>query len=97
MRAAYWKGSTIFPDLIGVAKFHIAEMRSGWVPSVLRGLGVLTYRIEAQYVYRPSHHRINSPFDDLGISKPHQGFICIRPSELLLARFGSAVDPLLRR
>ena len=35
-----------FPDLIGVSKFHIAEIRSGWVSSLLRDLGVLTYHKE---------------------------------------------------
>ena len=30
--------STVGPDPIGVVMFHIVEMQSGWVPSVLRGL-----------------------------------------------------------
>ena len=29
------------PDLIGVTTFRANEKQSGWVPSVLRGLGVL--------------------------------------------------------
>ena len=29
------------PDLVGVTTFRVNEKQSGWVPSLLRGLGVL--------------------------------------------------------
>jgi len=43
LRLAYSNVSTFISDLIGIAKFHIVEMHSGWASSILRGRGVLTY------------------------------------------------------
>jgi len=68
LRLAYW----FSPDSIGVSTFHTFKLRSGWVPSVLRGHGVpaedalwlgqdfcrIPAHVTHHAVFRPSHQHL---------------------------------------
>jgi hypothetical protein len=92
-RQAYWACG---PDHIGIAAFHASEKRSGKVLPVLRGHRCPHTRSEADLAagqefiswmltqYR--RERINHRFRRLSVTKPHQKFTFVHPSDLPLAR-----------
>ena len=103
LRSAYQ--SLLDPD--GVSAFHTSEIRSGWMPSLLRDGGVqtadksataATYRFPAASPI--PQRRIPSP--GLSVTKHHRGFTCVHPADLSLAcssrmeREPLSVNPELR-
>jgi hypothetical protein len=84
------------PDHNGVAAFRATEKRSGRVLPVLRGLGCPRTRSGADLAagqefisWMLTHYRrkrINHRFRRPSLTKPHQKFTCVHPSDLPLAR-----------
>lgn len=83
-------------DLIGVITFRMCEAQSVRVPSLLRGLGILSCDFAAHRDRCPIHHRI-SRYDDHDVTQPRQGFTCVHPSDFLLARLPRSARSSLRR
>jgi len=83
---------------MGVSTFRSSEMRLGWVLSLLRGLGVLTWgywRSSCTNAAMWSSHVLLTQIRPsllltvpaFKLTEPHREFTCVHPSNLPLARF----------
>jgi hypothetical protein len=98
-RSAYWpRGQTAS----GLPRSAPVEMRRGWVPPILRGLGApacrrwhaLTrrrVRSGSWPIHRRISHRLRRPF----VTQPQRRFIYIHPSRLSLTRLAWMVQARL--
>ena len=81
------------PDPDGVSAFRACEMRPGWAPPIPRGQRcshnrrwVSGRRLPPLPAARPYHPDLSFRRSGLTITRHHQGFTCVRPSGLPLAR-----------
>jgi hypothetical protein len=90
-----WLTAGLPADHVGVSTFCASETRLGWTPFVSRGRSVSALTTKGSSCRRAGTGPVvlaqllpcqPSRFGNLPISGPHQGFTCVRPSSLSLAR-----------